>query len=100
MDKLIVGLFGVNRINLLGWLVAGLLLLGLAFYLVIAAVQPLMGKAIPPEILLLTAICLLLTGIFGVLLQLYCSLLAVKLDLKAGPTSNEEKSASTNREHE
>ncbi len=80
MDKLIVYLFGINRMNLLGWVTAGLLVLGVAAYLVVGAVSPPFAVGLPPVNALLVAISLLLMGIFGLLLQIYCSLLASRLE--------------------
>ncbi len=90
MDKMIVALFGVNRMNLWGWVVGGYFVMGSAGYMVAGAFIPAIGFGFTPEIALLTAACLLLLGIFGVLLQMYCSLLAIKLDL-LGRSKADEK---------
>jgi hypothetical protein len=77
MDWLIIKMFGVNRVNLVGWSITGLVVM------VLAGVGITVGLLSPPGIaaqgILLATICLLLLGIFGVALQIYCSLLAEKL---------------------
>ena len=80
MDKLIIKLFGVNRMNLIGWFITGVGIMILALLLFIGAWKASVGANVPPLHLLLGTICLLLLGIFGILLQLYCSLLAEKLE--------------------
>ena len=78
MDWFIIKMYGINRLNLVGWSIAGLLVICLAGVgVVVGLTSPPPG--IPAQSILLATICLLLLGIFGVTLQLYCSLLAEKL---------------------
>lgn len=99
MDKLIVVIFGVNRVNLWGWVIVGLLDVGAAVYLVLGALVPTAGPGLKPEIALMIAACLLLLGIFGVLLQMYCALLALKLELTAGRPSAGDRHSSADCGH-
>lgn len=78
MNDVIVKLFGVNRMNLFGWCAAGLIVIGLAVLLMVEAA--IAAKNATPELMLLGAIAVLLLGIFGVLLQIYCALLAEKIE--------------------
>ncbi len=89
MNSLIVKLFGVNAMNLIGWCATGLLIIALAVILVADAA--LTAKNVTPELLLLGAIALLLLGIFGVLLQIYCSLLAEKLERRHAVRESERE---------
>jgi hypothetical protein len=86
MDKTIIKLFGINRFNLFGWIFVGLAMIfvtvAMALPILLSALLP--GRSLSPEALLLGAIWVLLLGIFGVLLQLYCSLLADKLERQNG----------------
>lgn len=84
MDKLIVSLFGVNKFNFFGWLFTFLLLLIVATVLVVGALVPPLGVGLSPVVALLTAACVLLAGIFGVLVQLYCAMMAVRIEMSAG----------------
>jgi hypothetical protein len=79
VDKLIIKLFGVNRMNFVGWCVAGLLIVGASLVSACAALSPGFGADQRLGIWL-CAIWLVLMGIFCLLLQLYCSLLAEKLE--------------------
>jgi hypothetical protein len=83
MDRFIINLFGYTRTNLLGWIVAGLLVMGLSLCLFYLAYQPPLRPGFSPEWYLLAAIALLLLGIFGVLLQMYCAQVAEKLERDA-----------------
>ena len=78
--KIIIALFGVNRSNLLGWCFGGLAVIGASLGAVVLAFVVAPPAPLRPELLLLTAICFRLFGIFGVLLQIYCSMLAEKLE--------------------
>jgi len=81
MDRLIVKIFGVNRMNLWGWVCAGLLVMGGAGVFFLCAYGAyLSGDANATLIWLLSGVALLLLGQFGVALQTYCSLLAEKLE--------------------
>jgi hypothetical protein len=88
MDKLIIKLFGVNRLNLVGWVCVGVLVifgsvaLGVAALVAYADGDP--GASVA---LLLGSVALLLLGVFGVLLQIYCSLLAEKLERQQSPAA-------------
>jgi Co/Zn/Cd efflux system component len=83
MDKLIIKLFGINRLNLIGWCFAGLFLIcGTLFFILLALSRMAPGPAADsrPLIFLLVAIALLLLGIFGLLLSIYCAMFAEKLE--------------------
>lgn len=82
MNDVIIKLFGINRMNLFGWCAAGLIVIGLAVLLLVEAA--IATKNATPELMLLGAIALLLLGIFGVQLQVYCSMLAEKIERKQG----------------
>lgn len=77
MDWLIIKMFGVNRVNLVGWSLAGFFVISAGFLGILAGLLDMPG--LPSQKILLVTICLLLLGIFGVTLQIYCSLLAEKL---------------------
>ena len=93
MDKLIVKLFGVNRMNLIGWIWLGFLLIVAAVFFIITALPNVIRQPGRPDQLLLAAIAILLLGIFGVLLQIYCAMLAEKLERKPRPTRRDEADA-------
>jgi uncharacterized protein involved in cysteine biosynthesis len=90
MDRLIIKFFGVTRLNVIGWCVAGLFLLALGFTSVFIALRSYQGVTIPSHLLVLTAIFLMLSGILGVLLQLYASMLAEKLESQQSQMANDE----------
>jgi type VI protein secretion system component VasK len=82
MDKLIVKLFGINRLNFYGWIAAGLFVIvgSLLFWAVgffFTFADPMFALA-----MVLSAIWVVLIGMFGLFLQLYCALLAEKLEKK------------------
>jgi hypothetical protein len=86
MDKFIIKLFGVNRLNLVGWVCAGVLVIFGSLALGgVGGVAYAEGDPNASVALLLGSIALLLLGVFGVLLQIYCSLLAEKLERQQSP---------------
>ncbi len=88
MDKLIVALFGINKVNFIGWVLTFLVLFVLALFLVAGALVPPLGIGLSAEVSLLAAACTLLAGIFGVLVQIYCSLMAVRIELMDGQSKS------------
>ena len=77
-------LFGDNRMNLYGWIGAGLLVLVGSFWVVVRAMRMYDGWALHvPECLLLVAVYLVLWGQFGLALQNYCARVAEKLDAQS-----------------
>jgi hypothetical protein len=81
VDRLIIKLFGVNKMNFWGWFAAGMLVLVAALGLfALGARAVFAGDDRMMLFSLLTAIFVTLIGIFGVLLSIYCSLLAEKLE--------------------
>jgi hypothetical protein len=80
MNDLIVKLFGINRMNLLGWCIVGLMIIGLSVVCTVQAVLATPNFFNRPDLLLLGAIVLLMLGIFGVQLQIYCAMLAQKIE--------------------
>ena len=100
MDKLIVTYFGINRLNFWGWVGAGTLLILISLFSILLAVgSHLSGDSVGAHFFALGAIYSVLLGIFGVLLQLYCSLLAEKLStpVRPAPRSQEEDDDDTLR---
>src|SRR5262249_14013087 len=87
MDKWIVKLFGMDRFNFFGWLLAGLVVLvgslvmfGLAFAFAVKT-------ELRAELFMLCAIYLVLVGIFGILLSAYSAWYAEKLSQPVGSLS-------------
>ena len=82
MDKLIVWMFGINRMNFYGWIFAGIVTLvvtlGLAGLSIAVATDDVQWGIL----IMLGAIAFILLGILCVLLQIYCTLLAEKLERK------------------
>jgi len=71
-------LFGDNRMNFYGWIGAGLLAIGMSFYIVVAAARaPGVHSATS---LLLLALYVVLVAHFGLALQNYHARVAEKLD--------------------
>ena len=64
-------LFGDNRLNFYGWIIAGLIVAGVSMLLVVAAI--LTGAFRSPEGMLLVAIYFVLLGLFSIALQNYCA---------------------------
>jgi membrane protein implicated in regulation of membrane protease activity len=86
VDKFIVKLFGINRLNFWGWVACGFLLLLVGASLVAAGAVSASeaaatgGSPLYAVVWLLAAIAIFLFGILTVLLQIYTSLLAEKLE--------------------
>jgi hypothetical protein len=81
VDKLIIKLFGVNRMNLWGWCAVGLLvIIGAVVLFTVGVLVLLAGDTSKAGVLILLGIGLLLLGHFGVAMQTYCALLAEKLE--------------------
>jgi hypothetical protein len=81
VDKFIIKFFGINKMNFWGWVCAGLLLIGLVVFLFGTGYSAfLKGDSASMLVSMLVGIGLLLLGIFGLLLQLYCGMLAEKLE--------------------
>jgi hypothetical protein len=80
MEKFIIKAFGVNQFNFWGWVAAGLLVVGASLMLgQLAFLDRDTNRGI---LIMLGVLGLILLGIFCVLLSLYCSLLAEKLEKK------------------
>jgi hypothetical protein len=97
MDLLIVKLFGLTRLNFVTWLVLGLFVGALALFLTVFGLYVVVHENDQQLLLLgvgllLTAVCVLLGGIFAVLLTIYCALVAEKLE-KASPRPAGEAAA-------
>jgi len=69
-------LFGDNRMNLYGWIAAGLLVFVASARLVVRAMRTTAGASPTVEAALLLAIYFVLIGLFGLLLQSYCARVA------------------------
>jgi hypothetical protein len=82
MDKWFIELFGINRLNFYGWVFTGALVILICLGLAGASVATAPQNAMAAVLIMLGAIAFLLLGIFGVLLQIYCSLLVEKLQAK------------------
>jgi hypothetical protein len=82
MDKLIVKLFGINRFNFYGWIAAGLVVIVGSLLFWVAGFAFAFTDATVALTLVLSAIWLVLIGMFGLFLQVYCALLAEKLEKK------------------
>jgi hypothetical protein len=89
VDKLIIKLFGVNRMNFWGWVCAGLLVIGCClFFFARAYAEFLKGGVSLTIVFLLAGIGVLLLGQFGLALQTYGSLLTEKLERQQARSLN------------
>jgi len=76
-------LFGDNRLNFYGWIVAGLVVFGISIAATVIALNADDAKALrSPVCLLLVAIYFVLLGHFGIALQNYCSRVAKNIELE------------------
>ena len=71
-------LFGDNRFNLYGWVIAGLFVMGGSLWYVVRALRA--GGPQSSNSLILLAIYFVLLGHFGLALQTYCARVAKSLD--------------------
>jgi hypothetical protein len=82
MDKWIIELFGINRLNFYGWIFAGCVVIVVSVALGLLSFVTAQRNTTEAILIMLGAIGFLLLGILSVLLQIYCSLLAEKLQKK------------------
>jgi hypothetical protein len=96
VDKAVVKLFGLNRLNFWGWLVTGILLAAVAGYLGVRAAKSitLVPQELRPLMDVLGAIAFLLLGILGVLLQMYFAMYAEKLEKQSVESAYSDPTAS------
>lgn len=70
--------FGDNRFNFYGWIVVGLLVIGVSFWCIVKAIQA--GADRSPACMLLGGIFVIMLGRFGITLQNYCARVAEKIE--------------------
>jgi hypothetical protein len=94
MNKWIIKLFGINKLNFFGWIFAGLIIITASFGCFLMALFRMHSlDDLTPQFFLLLGILVVLFGQFSLNLQLYHAKLAEKLSTK------EEKEADNRVEH-
>ena len=80
MDKFIVKIFGINKLNFWGWIVTGMVFLTVSMGLLVFSVGLIKTNIALAQYCVLAAIFLLLFGQFGLSLQKYHAKLAEKIE--------------------
>jgi hypothetical protein len=96
MDTWKTKLFGDNRMNLYGWIVAGLFIFAASAWCALKAWT--IGAVHSPTTLLLAAIYVTLLGHFGIALQNYCARVAKFLETEDARGTDSAGSASDSTE--
>ena len=80
MDKFIIKMFGINKVNFWGWFIAEMMLLGVAVIFLIYSYDLVKQNILKAQYSVLVSIALLLMGQFALSLQKYHAKLAEKIE--------------------